>query len=267
MEAWIIYDKTRYSQKNQFFANKLCNEFEALNVNAKIILTKDIKNKKNLPNIAVMRSTFKSYSYYLEKRGVRVANSFKVSSIFNDKWKTYLFLKKNSIPCMPTILYDGQCDIKFAFPIVIKSRYGHGGKQVFLANNKQELDHYFKIIGNKTAIIQPLVDKKSVDKRVYILGNSPIQAIKRVSKNDFRSNYTLGGNAIVDKITTKEMEIINKITNLISFDLAGIDIIYDKNQPLVNEVEDVVGCRMLYAKTNIDIVKEYVRYLVYGNEK
>ena len=29
-----------------------------------------------------------------------------------------------------------------------------------------------------------------------------------------------------------------------------------------NEIEDVVGSRMLYAKTNINIVSEYIDYIV-----
>lgn len=262
MKVWIVYDEKRLTLRNQYFANKLRDEFISLNVDASVVLTKEIKVRNDFPDIAIMRSSYKTYSKYLEKKGVYVANSYNVSNVCNDKWKTYIFLKNNLLPCMPTTLYKGGDNIELNFPFVMKSKYGHGGSQVYLINNQKEFDFYFKKNRNKSVILQKLADKKGVDKRIYILGNKPIKAIKRVSKDDFRSNYSLGGEAIVDKITDKEMSIVNKITNEMYFDLAGIDIIYNNNEPIVNEIEDVVGCRMLYAKTGIDIAKDYVEYLM-----
>ena len=45
------------------------------------------------------------------------------------------------------------------------------------------------------------------------------------------------------------------------FDYAGIDLIYDNGKPVLNEIEDVVGSRMLYNHTDIDTAKLYIKYI------
>ena len=44
--------------------------------------------------------------------------------------------------------------------------------------------------------------------------------------------------------------------------MAGLDFIIREDGRLVfNELEEMVGCRMLYANTGKDIVKDYVKWL------
>ena len=44
--------------------------------------------------------------------------------------------------------------------------------------------------------------------------------------------------------------------------MAGMDFIVDSAGNLVfNEVEEMVGCRMLYQYTDLDIVKDYIDWL------
>ena len=40
--------------------------------------------------------------------------------------------------------------------------------------------------------------------------------------------------------------------------LAGVDLMNDRGRPVVNEVEDVVGSRMLYQTSDIDIVSLFL---------
>ena len=63
-------------------------------------------------------------------------------------------------------------------------------------------------------------------------------------------------------LTADEQELVQKIIDLFNFDMVGIDFILDDNGNLVfNEIEDVVGARMLYQCSDIDIVKEYLSYI------
>ena len=43
--------------------------------------------------------------------------------------------------------------------------------------------------------------------------------------------------------------------------MAGVDLLYDHGQPVVGEVEDVVGSRMLYKTSDIDIVSLFLNGL------
>ena len=40
-----------------------------------------------------------------------------------------------------------------------------------------------------------------------------------------------------------------------------MDFVFDKGKIVFNEIEDSVGARMIYSKTNIDIIKEYCEYI------
>lgn len=267
--VWIVYDKGRYNNKRKVFAKILQDNLISYGIKTEIVLTNEIKNRKDLPFLVIMRSAFKTYSKYFESKNIKTVNSYNVSKIFNDKWKSYLFFKENNIRCMETYLYSGEKEVQLKYPLIIKSRYGHGGTQVYMCNNFDELQKYFKIINNKTAIIQPLATKLGIDKRIFILGNEIKCAVKRVNNNSFKSNYSLGGNVVMEEISQKEKNIVNQILNNIYFDFAGIDFIYNGDKVVVNEIEDVVGCRMLYATSNIDIGKLFVDYIVrrYINEK
>jgi hypothetical protein len=69
---------------------------------------------------------------------------------YNDKYRQYLFLKSHSFPIPPTIPLFSKNSVESAhkelgYPIVIKNRYGAGGGAVFLANNKKELESYYRI--------------------------------------------------------------------------------------------------------------------------
>ena len=46
------------------------------------------------------------------------------------------------------------------------------------------------------------------------------------------------------------------------FGLVGIDFLFKNNQLILNEIEDVVGCRMVYTYTDIDIAQLYIDYIL-----
>jgi carbamoyl-phosphate synthase large subunit len=83
----------------------------------------------------------------LEKQGIRVmVSSPNVIEICRDKYKFYQFLKQVNMPT-PATYVPGEVDLKTlnAYPFLIKSRYGAGNKNVFKADNAQELQcfvHY-----------------------------------------------------------------------------------------------------------------------------
>ena len=116
-------------------------------------------------------------------------------------------------------------------------------------------------------IVQKLVDKGK-DKRTYIVNNQIIVSMLRTSNVDFRSNFSLGGKAEMSNLTKEEKVLIDKVLKTFNFDFAGIDIIYKNGKPYINEIEDVVGSRMVYKYTDIDIVKKYLDYIeeIYKNE-
>lgn len=109
--------------------------------------------------ITAIISLFDIDLYVLSKNKKRFAENgiFVVVSdenaidICNDKWKTYLFLKKNEIDCPKT--YKSLQEVKVAldrkelnFPVIIKPRWGMGSIGIFIAEDETELDLFTKKI-------------------------------------------------------------------------------------------------------------------------
>ena len=261
---WIVYDKERI-KKNATYADMLINLLKDKNIKAKLVYVENIKRYKNFPKIAIMRTDKYEVSKYLEKNRVIVCNNSKVAEICNDKFKTYQYLKQNGVDVVET--HELQEIKEYKFPVVIKSKFGHGGSEVFLAHNNEELSQIAKQYDKNSLITQPLVDKGR-DKRTYVINNEVIVSMLRKNDADFRSNFSLGGEAQRVGLTKEEKVLIDKVLTLFHFDFAGIDIIYDNGKPHINEIEDVVGSRMVYKYTDIDIVKKYLDYIeeIYKNE-
>ena len=140
----------------------------------------------------------------------------------------------------------------------MKSVDGHGGSEVFLLEAKE--DAIAHQMPNKTYIYQPFYQNDG-DLRLYVLNKQVIGAVYRHSKNDFKSNYSLGGEVSIYQPEPEIVGIAIKVATLLNADYIGVDFIKVNNKWCVNEIEDPVGARMLYKTTNIDVVKLFVDYV------
>jgi gamma-F420-2:alpha-L-glutamate ligase len=61
-----------------------------------------------------------------------------------------------------------------------------------------------------------------------------------------------------------DIRLTDKICQLFSFGMAGIDFIVDKNNDFVfNEIEDVVGARMLYqCNPDVKLLEKYFAFIL-----
>jgi glutathione synthase/RimK-type ligase-like ATP-grasp enzyme len=156
------------------------------------------------------------------------------------------------IPMLKTVF--GKSDMPY--PHIVKEVGGHGGNAVFMVNSDEERD---KITGN--LLCQACAKDLGVDKRVYILGKEAYIGIKRTAVDGFKSNFSLGGNAEVSTISDEERKIAYALANELDSDFIGVDFVYSDGKPYLNEVEDVVGTRMIYQATKLDPVKAYAKYI------
>lgn len=300
MLAWIIYfrDAAIYNQKYiQFYVE----EGAKLGIDIKLILVENLEfgvkdnqwylayQKKIVekPDFVICRAIYPLLTKQLEYMGIRVFNNFFVAEICNDKARTYQYLAKTGIKMVDSCFYRNEQVPTILSSIteatVIKAVEGHGGSQVFLINpedvmiyetdSEAEEDIFnYNSIKNRNAIIsgikhsdvvvQPLTGSKHQDLRVYVIGKEIIAAILRTAKEGFKSNFSLGGEVCSYQLNENEKAIVNTIIDQFNFGLVGIDfIIGDSGELIFNEIEDVVGSRMLYQCTNINIVERYLEYI------
>lgn len=162
-----------------------------------------------------------------------------------------------------------QCGLAGYSDYVIKSVSGHGGKEVmllsdFMCNRQAYGDQEIQVKGyyHEKYVIQPLIDCNGRDLRVYIIGKRIIGAVLRQSVSGFKSNFSLGGHVSLYELSEPQKRIVNKIIDAFDFDYVGIDFLVGENEELIfNEIEDVVGARMLSQCSDIDYAGMYIDYI------
>ena len=261
MTAWIVYEESG-SIRNSTYIDMHLTRGKAYGIDFKLILC-DEGLPEGKPDFAVVRAMRPDITRELESRGVRVFNNSHVSGICNNKARTYEYLHANGIPVIPWISAT-QEDIPpkiDTYPVVIKPCCGHGGKNVTLIRNDDEYAAARAAIAPDEYVIQPLATTLGRDMRVYILGGKPVAAVLRTGDGDFRSNFSLGGKVEAKELTPDETDLVMRVCEVFDFDYCGIDIMYHEGKPVINEIEDVVGSRMLYATHDIDIVDMFLEYV------
>ena len=174
---------------------------------------------------------------------------------------TYELALLLGIPTVPTRLVTAIDDIS-QFPVVLKTVDGYGGSEVDLCNDKLDAKKFFSNHRSRKIIAQPYVETMAQDVRVFVIGEEVVGAVKRTGNSSFKSNYTLGGS--IEKYTLssfQEKEVI-KIALALKSDYIGIDfLLLPDGGWLLNEIEDPVGARSLYAFYEFSITMNLIKII------
>lgn len=277
-KGWLIY--TRFeAQRNVFFINQLLQNAKKFDIDLTLLIRESLSlnngqnglfltcNKKELPNadFAIVRTNDFLLSFQLEQMGLRVFNNSHTSLIANDKYLTYCFATGLNIPTPDTFLIEKsnqnwQNVEQGLFPLIAKPLDQKGGKDVVLLSTYEEYLQKAKFFADKFLLQKPAANL-GTDMRVYVLNKKILLGVKRTSDTDFRSNFCLGGHATVTKPNLQQIEIIDAILKNLDADYIGIDFLFDGNKVLLNEIEDVVGARMIYTLTDINPAVEFLKII------
>lgn len=261
MKGWLLYSREG-AARNRTFIDFWFFAAKERGVVLELHLT-DGPLPETRPDFAVMRDMNPALSFRLEAMGIPVFNPARVSECCNDKWSTYRLASKLGVPFPKTeFIPDPALMPPHPFPYVLKACGGHGGTQVFLVRNETEAKTVSEALCGIPSVLQEPVSDLGKDLRVYVLGKQVIAAMLRVSKTDFRSNFCLGGSAVPYTLSPHEKEIVDAFASALPLGLAGIDLIFHESKALFNEIEDVVGCRMLYSMTDIRPVELYLDWIL-----
>lgn len=273
MKGLLIYERHE-SVRNHRFIEYWLETAKVKNVDLQLVLIEEMSFglKDNKPflmvggesvtaDFAVVRAKKPLLSHHLEKMGIAVFNPAYVSEILNDKRKTHALLQ-DDFPMMDTAFVEGESPSPFPYPVVVKASAGCGGREVRLCDNDES---YYAALRDfaYSAVVQPLCDTPGRDVRVYMLGRKILQGMLRYSDTeDFRANFGLHHCAKPIDIPDDIRRMALMAAERFDFGLVGVDFIFDRGRALFNEAEDVVGTRMLYRYTDIDIVPVYMDYIL-----
>ena len=273
MVKGILVYTSADAEYNKWFIDHIIEEGRKCNLDIRLVLSDkeevsdidEISYREEVPDndidFAIVRNRDSKLCKRLEENNIRCFNSSYVVNIGNDKWEMYKDFNAAGIPVMYTQR------TKLPYPFVMKPVNGHGGENVYLIKNADEYESVISNIPDERQgdlIYQVIATEKGRDIRVYVVGGIILTAMERIAvdtEKDFRSNYSLNGNAKEHALTDEELKLAAKVADHIKADFVGIDLIYNNGRPVVNEIEDAVGTRMLYSLTDIDPVREFVAHI------
>lgn len=263
MRGVLIYTRAE-AERNRFLAEKYLTLFAEKGTELGLVFREEAeKIFVAPPEFCIMRTPDPTFSRRMEEAGIRVYNRASVSALCNDKKATTDAARALGIPVAEELYAGPAAEARSGvWPCVIKPVDGHGGIGVSRCENARELARAAGELAGRRVVIQRSVSELGRDLRVYLLGGEPLAAMLRISDTDFRSNFCLGGRAEPKALSGEEEAIVRRLAGSFPFDLVGIDLIYDHGRPLLNEIEDVVGARMLYAYTDVDVAARYTDYIL-----
>jgi len=214
---------------------------------------------------------------YLENSGLQVFNNSSAIEICDDKGLTALELAKHKIKMPKQILspklffdklsekYLSDIEKEIDYPIVVKGIVGSFGKQVFLAENYNELKEKAFEFGCEGIVFQELIKSSyGKDIRVQIVGNKAIASVARFAKEgQLCSNVTAGGR--MEKINAPKsyIELAEKVSRILKLDFCGVDMLIGNNgEPILLEVNSNAHFKNLYDCTGINTAEYIADYVI-----
>ena len=254
----IVYSSVDH-QRNQWFIDKCLLMLNDEQINLFYLDEEKLLSYLNQHDVGFVIYRGRDYRLLkvLETKGIKTYNNALTNQVANDKYQTYLFLKENGFPVIES--YKDSHSIN-AYPYIMKSVSGHGGQEVFLINNEKEKEKIVKENPSLSFIYQEYLPNDG-DVRIYVLNKEVVAAVKRKNPSDYRNNYSLGGSVSLYPLSDEIKTAAVHISELLNADYIGLDFLLTKDGYLFNEIEDPVGCRMLYQISNIDIVKMFLEFV------
>lgn len=258
MKGFIYYSSAE-SERNHGFIDDLMKHATRMNIALTLLI--DEEDPDDDADFILFRDRNADLSKKWETAGFRMINRSEVNRIANDKLETYELAALLGVPAVPTKKAKSIQDIP-SLPAVLKTIDGHGGNEVFLCRTQDEAEKFFAQFEGRRTIIQPYVESKSTDVRVFMLGEEVLGAVKRIGHDSFKSNFTLGGTVEKYTLSSWQEKEVHKIAQALKSDYIGIDfLLLPDGSWMLNEIEDPVGARSLYVTHDFSVAEELIGYM------
>lgn len=212
----------------------------------------------------------------LEKAGYKLYNSIDSIIKCDDKMLTHICLSNERLK-MPTTISSTLCYTdngnrdylkpvieKVGLPMIVKENYGSLGKQVYLANDYNELLEIENKLIHIPHIFQEYIEcSKGKDYRIIVIGGKVVAYMKRENKNSYLSNLATGGTATKVILPKEYLDAAEKAAKILGLDYCGVDILEGPNgEPIISEVNSNAFYEGIEKTTGVNVAGCYVDYLL-----
>ena len=203
-----------------------------------------------------------------EAAGITVLNDPRSLECAIDKFLSSAKIQAAGVPMPATIACQTVNEAMAAFEqlggdVVVKPLFGGEGRGITRVSDPDLALRAFKMLQQLGAVIylQRFVQHQGWDIRILFVGER-LFAIKRIGKDDWRTNIGRGGKAEPVEVEDRWVELARRSVQAVGATLAGVDIVVDQDQqPFVLEVNAVPGWRALNRALNVDTASEVIRHL------
>ncbi len=208
----------------------------------------------------------------LEERGIPVVNSSEIIYACEDKLLTTARLARSGIPVPETaIAFSREACVeaaeKLGYPVVVKPIYGSWGRMIARALDREGLEEILEFRENmqsphfRVHYLQRFVNKPGRDIRAcYVWGEVPA-AIYRVSTR-WKTNTALGGRAVKAELSRDQVELVERVGDLMGGGVLGIDLVEEGEKCMALEVNGIPQYRNVAAVTGVDVSRLIVKKTV-----
>ena len=219
----------------------------------------------------------KYVSELLEKSGMRLFNRHEAVRLCDDKMRTYAALAAVGLPVPRTIpaplCYTagstaredvlGGAERRLGYPMIVKTSYGSGGKGVYKADCRADLDGIENELLYSPHMYQEYIrGSAGRDVRAIVIGGRCIGAMLRTSDGkDFRSNIAAGGRGEKYELGSDGARLAECAALAVGAEYAGVDLLFGDDGFIVCEVNSNAFFGGFESAVGINVAGEYARYV------
>jgi gamma-F420-2:alpha-L-glutamate ligase len=204
---------------------------------------------------------------HFERQGVPLVNSSGAVEAVADKLQTLQILSGAGIPIPKTILGKFPVDVnvierELGFPVVVKTLRGTRGNGVLLCANREQFNDLANLLDGAQSgsdfIFQQYVEAShGRDVRVLVINGRAVAAMERRSTDgSFKSNISLGGVGTAFEPPSDMAELAVRVTQVLGLDVAGVDILLDRDGYRICEANSSPGFQGLEKACGISVPNE-----------
>jgi tetrahydromethanopterin:alpha-L-glutamate ligase len=178
------------------------------------------------PGLGILRS--------LEEKGVLVLNRAGALLCSHDKLATAVRLATRGVPHPVTAHVGLEAATAFAFPVVVKPRFGSWGADVTMFRSEAALERGLRRFARRGwfrrqgALVQELVRPHGYDLRILVAAGEVVGAVKRTAApGEWRTNIALGGRRSAISPPPQACLTALGAAAALGTDLVGVDLLPD----------------------------------------
>jgi len=146
---------------------------------------------------------------------------------------------------------------------LLKKASGSQGKGVLKVDNRTNLEDIEDLLDqNSPLIIQEfLAHTKGRDIRAFVIGGVVVGSMMRIATKGFKSNIHRGGKAKPVKLDPQVTWLVLETVKLTGLDIAGVDLLIDKDNYKICEVNSAPGFEGLERAIGVDIAASMLEFI------